>query len=49
MRERWRQLGGTLEIISTEHGTVVKAMLPEQFSLAKAVGQEAGRDSEFTI
>jgi signal transduction histidine kinase len=29
MRERWRQLGGSLEILSTANGTIVKASIPE--------------------
>jgi two-component system, NarL family, sensor kinase len=33
MRERLRQLGGTLEIHSDEHGTIVRAILPCQNSL----------------
>jgi signal transduction histidine kinase len=32
MRERLRQLGGTLEIQSDEHGTIVRAILPCQTS-----------------
>jgi signal transduction histidine kinase len=36
MRERLRQLGGTLEIQSDQDGTLVKAVLPIDDSISRA-------------
>lgn len=36
MRERWRQLGGSLEILSNGNGTIVKASIPEPKAEAAA-------------
>jgi signal transduction histidine kinase len=36
MNERMRQLGGWLEVVSTEEGTTVSAMVPEtEYSAAQ--------------
>jgi PAS domain S-box-containing protein len=45
MQERFRQLGGTLEIHSSDKGTIVKAVLPVILPAATSAGDQVARVS----